>query len=169
MPASRSAPAPVSATVVEIEQVLSRITYLAGRARQHERLMAVAGLDLDRAAVTILRHIAESEPLRPGVLAVRLSVEASHVTRQLRQLERGGYVVRIVDPDDRRAQRVQLTDLGLAAVQRIREASRRGMALALADWSDGDLEQLAALFHRLTDDFVAHAEDPLPKVVPTVR
>ncbi|MFF4508170.1 MarR family winged helix-turn-helix transcriptional regulator [Streptomyces sp. NPDC001401] len=162
MAPQRSVPAPVSANVHDIERALTRVAYLAGRARQHERLMSVAGLALDRAAVMILRHIAESEPLRPGVLAVRLSVEASHVTRQLRQLERGGYVVRIADPDDRRAQRVQLTDAGLAAVDRISEAGRRGLEVALADWSAEDLEQLAALFHRLVDDFIAHAEDPLP-------
>ena len=158
MPAHPPAPAPVPEDVAEIERVLTRITYLAGRARQHERLMALAGLQLDRAAATILRYIAESEPLRPGVLAVRLSVEASHVTRQLRQLEKGGYVIRVADPDDRRAQRVQLTEAGLAAVDRIREASRRGMEVALAHWSPGDLRELATLFHRLFDDFVTHAE-----------
>lgn len=162
MSAQHSAPtAAVSAKVVEIEHSLSRMAYLAGRARQHERLMASAGLDLDRAAVAILRHIAESDPVRPGVLAVRLSVEASHVTRQLRQLERGGYVVRVADPEDGRAQRVQLTDAGLVAVERIREASRRGVALALAGWGPAELDQLAVLFRRLVHDFVAHAETPL--------
>ncbi|MFE9444728.1 MarR family winged helix-turn-helix transcriptional regulator [Streptomyces sp. NPDC006602] len=161
MPAQSPTAAPVSTNVAEIERFLTRVTYLAGRARQHERLMALAGLALDRAAVAILRHIAESEPLRPGVLAVRLSVEASHVTRQLRQLEQDGYVVRVADPDDRRAQRIQITDAGLAAVERIREVSRRGMEMALADWSEEDIEQLAALFRRMVGDFVAHAEDRL--------
>lgn len=52
--------------VTEIERLLTRIAYLAGRARQHERLMSDSGLSLDRASVSILRHIAESEPLRPG-------------------------------------------------------------------------------------------------------
>ncbi|MCX5359238.1 MarR family transcriptional regulator [Streptomyces sp. NBC_00124] len=156
-----TAEAPDSATLAEIERVLSRVAYLAGRSRRHERLMAMAGVPLDRAAVAILRHIAESEPLRPGVLAVRLSVEASHVTRQLRQLERGGYVIRVADPEDRRAQRVQLTDGGLAAVGRVREVGRRYLEQALGDWSEDDLRQLAALFHRLVDDFVGHAEDPV--------
>lgn len=149
---------PFSPDVIEIEQALTRVTYLAGRARQHERLMAVAGLTLDRAAAAILRNIAESEPLRPGVLAVRLSVEASHVSRQLRQLEKDGYVVRVPDPDDSRAHRIQLTEAGLRAVERIREASRRGLELVLADWSPEDLRQMAMLFHRLVDDFVTHAE-----------
>ncbi|MET9462895.1 MarR family transcriptional regulator [Streptomyces canus] len=162
MSAQNPAPtAGVSATVVEIEYVLSRMTYVAGRARQHERLMAAAGLDLDRAAVTVLRNIAAGDPVRPGVLAVRLSVEASHVTRQLRQLERIGYVVRVADPDDRRAQLVQLTDAGLAAVERIREVSRRGVELALADWTPDELERFAMLFRRLVHAFVAHTETPL--------
>lgn len=144
--------------VTEIERLLTRIAYLAGRARQHERLMSESGLSLDRASVSILRQIAESEPLRPGVLAVRLSVEASHVTRQLRQLENDGYVIRVPDPDDRRAQRVQITEAGLTAVDRIREAGRRGIGMALTDWSTEDLRQLADLFHRLVDDFVENAE-----------
>ena len=150
-----------STDVSLIERDLSRITYLAARARQHERLMAYAGLPLDRAAAAVLRHVAESGPTRPGVLALRLSVEASHVTRQLRQLETAGYVTRIPDPDDRRAHRVQLTDVGEAAVDRVRDASRRGIAMAVADWSPEDLHQLAALFQRLVDDFVSHAEEPV--------
>ena len=152
----------VPTDLIEIERAFTRITYLASRARQHERQMAEAGLSLDRAGAAILRHIAECDPLRPGVLAVRLSVEASHVTRQLRQLEKIGYVTRVPDPDDRRAQRVQLTQSGLAAAERMQEVHCRGMAMALADWSREDLAQLAALFHRLVDDFIAHAETDIP-------
>lgn len=159
--------APVPPEVVEIERALSRITYLAGRSRQHERLMSSAGLAIDRAAWAILRRIAESEPLRPGVLAIQMSVEASHVTRQLRQLEQAGYVTRVADPDDRRAQRVEITEAGRATYERVREASRRGMEMALADWSAEDLRQLAVLFHRLVDDFVARAEDPVDDALPS--
>ncbi|WP_328425669.1 MarR family winged helix-turn-helix transcriptional regulator [Streptomyces sp. NBC_00443] len=161
MPASTSAAAsPGPAEIVEIEKCLTRVTYLAGRARQHEYLMAMAGLTLDRAAVAILRRLAETAPMRPGVLAGLLAVEASHVTRQVQQLERAGYVIRTADPHDRRAQRVGLTDAGRVAVDRIREAARAGMRLALAGWSDEDLRQLAELFHRLVDDFVTRAEVP---------
>ncbi|WP_133910931.1 MarR family winged helix-turn-helix transcriptional regulator [Streptomyces sp. NBC_00582] len=162
MPTSPSPPPlPVSTDVVAIEQSLTRITYLAGRARQHERLMALAGLPLDRAAVAILRHLAEDEMLRPGVLAVRLSVEASHVTRQLRHLEQAGYVSRVPDPEDRRAQLIHLTDSGRTAVHRIREAGLRGMQAALTDWEPEDLHHLASLFERLVRDFVTHAEAPV--------
>jgi DNA-binding MarR family transcriptional regulator len=158
---TRPTEAPVSTDLIEIERALTRIAYLAGRARQHERLMAESGLSLDRAAATVLLHIAESDPLRPGILAARLSVEASHVTRQLRQLERIGHVTRAPDPDDRRAQRVQLTEAGLDAVHRLQEVRRRGMEMALSAWSPGELRQLAVFLHRLHDDFVAHTESAL--------
>ncbi|MGW0822919.1 MarR family winged helix-turn-helix transcriptional regulator [Streptomyces sp. NPDC002845] len=148
---------PASSEVIEIERALNRITYLATRARHHERLMALAGVPLDRAAVALLRLMAESEPLRPGELANQLGVEASHVTRQVQQLQKSGYVSRVPDPDDRRAQRIQLTELGQDAIGRIREAGARGMQIALADWSPEELRRLAGLFHRMVDDFLTHA------------
>ncbi|MEW1718312.1 MarR family transcriptional regulator [Streptomyces sp. NPDC093109] len=154
--------APVSADVIEVERLLTRIAYLAGGVRQHGQLAAVAGLQLDRAAVALLRHVADSEPLRPGELAARLSVEASHITRQLRRLEGGGYVIRVPDPDDRRARRVRLTAAGRDADARIREVSRRVIEVALSEWSPEDLRRIAGLFDRLVDDFVAHAAPNAP-------
>ncbi|MFD3374672.1 MULTISPECIES: MarR family winged helix-turn-helix transcriptional regulator [unclassified Streptomyces] len=155
-----SASASVSDEVIEIERALNRIVYLTGRVRQHDRLMALAGVSLDRAAVALLRQISDSEPLRPGELAARLAVEASHVTRQVQQLEKGGYVTRVPDPDDRRAQRIQLTPAGQDAIDRIRIASCRGMELALSHWSPEELRQLSTLFHRMVDDFL-HTEGTL--------
>ncbi|MBC2907937.1 MarR family winged helix-turn-helix transcriptional regulator [Streptomyces cupreus] len=154
---------PASAEVIEIERALTRITYLSTRARQHERLMALAGVPLDRAAVALLRQVADTEPLRPGELATRLGVEASHVTRTVQQLEKSGYLSRVPDPDDRRAQRIELTENGRRAVASVREAGARGMQLALADWKPEELRQLATLFHRMVDDFLAHAVDEEPE------
>jgi DNA-binding MarR family transcriptional regulator len=150
---------PASPEVIEIERALTRVTYLSTRARQHDRLMALAQVPLDRAAVALLRQVADSEPMRPGELANRLGVEASHVTRTVQQLERSGYVTRVPDPRDRRAQRIELTETGEQAVARVRDAGTRGMQMALADWSPEELRQLATLFHRMVDDFLAHATE----------
>jgi DNA-binding MarR family transcriptional regulator len=158
MPALPPASA-VSADVTEIARTLSRIAYLNSRVRNHDRLMALAGVSLDRAAVALLGQIADSEPLRPSELAVRLGVEASHVTRQAQRLQKAGYVTRIPDPDDHRAQRIQLTPAGQEAVDRIREASYRGMQMALAHWSPEELHQLATLFRRMVGDLLAHADE----------
>jgi DNA-binding MarR family transcriptional regulator len=157
-------PAPVlavSAEIGEIETALTEIAYLASRARQHERLMAVAGVSLDRSAAALLRQLAMAEPIRAGELAGRLAVEASHVTRQVQQLERTGYVTRVPDPDDGRAQLIQLTPMGRQTVERIRTVGCLGMQQVLGAWPTEDLSTLAVLFRRMVDDFVAHAEDEI--------
>ncbi|MDX2682813.1 MarR family winged helix-turn-helix transcriptional regulator [Streptomyces sp. NY05-11A] len=156
-------PSVASPEVIEIERALTRITYLSTRARQHDRLMTLAGVPLDRAAVALLRQVADSEPLRPGELAQRLGVEASHVTRTVQQLQKSGYVTRVPDPQDGRAQRIELTEAGRAAIDRVRDAGVRGMQLALSDWSPEELGRLAMLFHRMVDDFLAYAVEEEPE------
>lgn len=52
--------------VTGIECALTRVTYLSTRARRHGRLKALAGVPLDRAALALLRQIADAEPLCPG-------------------------------------------------------------------------------------------------------
>lgn len=58
-------------------------------------------------------------PVRPGVLAERLGIEAPSLARSLDQLVAGGFVTRDDDPDDRRARLVDLTAQGVAACQQI--------------------------------------------------
>lgn len=41
------------------------------------------------------------------------------------------------------------------------------MSMALQDWAPEDLERLATLFHRMVDDFVAHADDAVELPPPT--
>lgn len=153
----------VSPEVAELERALTRITYLRTRVRQHDRLMAAADVPLDRAAVALLRQISDSEPSRPGELANQLGVEASHVTRTVQQLRKSGYVSRVPDPDDGRAQRIQLTEAGRRTIARIRGAGARGIQLALNDWAPEDLHQLATLFHRMVDDLLATVDKDSPE------
>ncbi|HEY7486715.1 MAG TPA: MarR family transcriptional regulator [Streptosporangiaceae bacterium] len=157
MPAGRpTTESSISPDVIELERALTRIAYLITRTRRHDRVRSAAGVSLDRAAVVILRQLADSGPLRPGELASRLEVEAPHVTRQVQRLQQEGYVDRVPDPGDRRAQVVRLTPAGRAAVERVREVGRRGMEAALATWTPRELHQLATLFHRMVDDFLAY-------------
>ncbi|MEU1162301.1 hypothetical protein ABZ372_16795, partial [Streptomyces sp. NPDC005921] len=61
-----------------------------------------------------------------------------------------------------RAQRIELTDAGRDAVDRVRDAGARGMQLALGAWKPEELRQLAVLFHRMVDDFLAYAVEDEP-------
>jgi len=145
--------------VTDLEATLTRISYLMARAKQHYSTAAEAGVPVDRAAVPILRMLAESGPLRTGELAVRLAVEAPHITRQVHRLEELNYLERVADPSDRRAHQVQLTPAGRDAADRIRAVGQRRVHDALAHWAPQDRKQLAILFHRMVDDFLAHLPD----------
>jgi DNA-binding MarR family transcriptional regulator len=161
-----SAPS-VPADVMDLESTLNRIAYLMARAKQHHSIAAEAGVPVDRAAVPILRLLADSGPLRTGELAARLAVEAPHITRQVHRLEELGYLERVADPGDRRAHRVQLTRAGRDAAERIRAVSQHRVQTALAHWSPRDRQQLAILFHRMVDDFITNApDDILPRPSP---
>ncbi|ELP68398.1 transcriptional regulator, MarR family [Streptomyces turgidiscabies Car8] len=156
---------PAESDVAEIDRNLNRIAHLAYHARQHGRLRELAGVPLDRAAVVLLRQIADSEPLRPGELANLLAVEASHITRQVQHLQRAGYVTRVPDPDDRRAQLVRLTVAGAEAVARIREVKCRTMRMSLMGWSSQDLRRLTGFVDRMVDDLLSVIEaDDGPEV-----
>ncbi|MBO0856251.1 MAG: MarR family transcriptional regulator [Nocardia sp.] len=144
--------------LAELEHALTRIAHLLTRARRHGRTVAAAGVEVDRANVPLLQILAEAPgPMRMGELAADLDVEAPHVTRQVQRLERSGYLARITDPDDRRAQRVRITDAGRDTVDAIREVSRRHIRESLAGWTVEDLRRLAALNHRMVDDFLNNA------------
>lgn len=173
-PAPAAPAAPASDEIMEIERALTRVAHLLTRARQHDRLVAQSGVAVDRAAVPLLRLLADNDgPMRPSEIAARLVVEAPHVTRQVQRLERAGYVERVPDPDDGRAQRVRLSDTGRDAVACIRAVGRTWMNDALTGWSPDELRQLALLVHRMVDDFVAHSDatgrgcaDPAPASAP---
>ncbi|MFC5187548.1 MarR family winged helix-turn-helix transcriptional regulator [Actinomadura harenae] len=163
-PPPAATPAATTDEIMEIERALTRVAHLLTRARQHDRVVAASGIAVDRAAVPLLRLLADNDgPMRPSEIAARLVVEAPHVTRQVQRLERAGYVDRVPDPDDGRAQRVRLSDTGRDAVDCIRAVGRTWMNDALTGWSPGELRDLATLVHRMVDDFVAHSEATGPR------
>ncbi|MTJ61214.1 MarR family transcriptional regulator [Nocardia seriolae] len=145
--------------MVELERALARVAYLLTRVRRHDQAMVKCGFTMDRASVPLLRLLTDAdEPMRLGELATRLDVEAPHISRQIQRLEKAGYIERVPDPDDRRAQLARPTASGRRAVEAIREVMRGWMAEALADWNTEDLKTLAVLNHRMVDDFLDHAE-----------
>jgi DNA-binding MarR family transcriptional regulator len=148
---------PIPADVIELERALARIAYLITRHRQHDRTAVEAGVPVSRAAVPILRLLAESPSLRPGEIAARLEVEPPHIARQVHLLEREGYAESVPDSGDRRAHIVRLTPSGRDAIGKISQAGRQQMLKALANWSPQELGQLATLMSRMADDFSAHA------------
>jgi DNA-binding MarR family transcriptional regulator len=112
----------------------------------------LAPLGLTPAQGRALRMIARSqdeEPLRMTELADRLGIVPRSVTTVVDALEEAGLVRREVDPRNRRAILLRLTDRGAAVRDDLREARRRAAADLFAPLSADDRDALAGLLRLL--------------------
>jgi MarR family transcriptional regulator, transcriptional regulator for hemolysin len=94
-------------------------------------------------------------------LAEALGIEGPTLTYHLAGLERAGLVRRARDPDNRRVQRVDLTDAGDAAFHRLRSAAVSFDQRLRSGLDDGDVQQLRDLLARLVSNV---SRDPVLSV-----
>jgi DNA-binding MarR family transcriptional regulator len=127
---------------IQLADVLQRLMKRLRRA-QAQRL---APLGLTPAQERALRMITRSEePPRMTELADQLGIVPRSVTTVVDALERAGLVRREIDPHNRRAIRLHLTDRGLAVRDDMREARRRAAEDLFAPLSAGDRQALGEL------------------------
>jgi DNA-binding MarR family transcriptional regulator len=127
---------------VQLADLLHRLTKRLRRA-QAERL---APLGLTPAQERALRMIARGdEPPRMTELADRLGIVPRSLTTVIDALEEAGLVRREIDPRNRRAILLRLTDRGTAVRDDLREARRRAAEDLFAPLSAADRKTLADL------------------------
>ncbi len=98
------------------------------------------------------------EGLKMGELSRRMMVSGGNVTGITDLLEREGLVVRIGDPDDRRALRVRLTPAGRKAFRSMAEAHERWIIDAMSVLDRTQLSQLNDLLGRIKSHVTAEKE-----------
>jgi DNA-binding MarR family transcriptional regulator len=76
------------------------------------RVLEAYGLNSSQFALLMLLDDKDEDGQRLTTLSRRLLRAKSTITRIVDQLEAGGWIVRIMDPEDRRAQRISLTPDG---------------------------------------------------------
>jgi DNA-binding MarR family transcriptional regulator len=139
--------------IATIEEAVVLIVREATLARVQERFVAQSGVALERAAYGVLREVAERGPVRLTELANLLGLDLSTVSRQVKGLESAALLVRDIDPADGRAVCVTLSDTGIEALGRLRDARHRFFSELLADWPAEDRDRLAPLLERLAHEF----------------
>ena len=82
------------------------------------------------------------------------------VSREIRVLEKAGFITRATDGSDGRAVILSLTASGRDAYGRLRQASVEATGKALATWRADELADLAHLLIRVADDFTSAAKTP---------
>jgi DNA-binding MarR family transcriptional regulator len=141
-------------TAPELRQQLTAelLDALMGVGRRFRRPSANA--TVDAGSFWLLKSLLGDGPVRPTDLAASMALDISTVSRHLAQLHRAGLVEKSADPDDRRAQRVQLSPDGRAAVGAALGSRRALLQRSLSSWTDDDVQQL----HRLTTRMLASLE-----------
>jgi len=132
-----------------IEEAFAALTASAVPGRMRRSIAATGG-PIDPSGFPMLRWIEAWGPLRLTDLAERVGLDASTVSRRVRDLEDKGLVSRTVDADDQRASLIELAPEGRRLLARGREAHRRLLEEALAGWSTEDVHVLGDLLRRFT-------------------
>jgi DNA-binding MarR family transcriptional regulator len=143
----RGAEAPASATQV-VDSVLSTTMTIGRLMRQR-----LAGDQLEPATYWVLKNLVAGS-MRITALASSTQLDTSTVSRHVTQLEQSGLVERSQDPDDRRAQRVGLTEEGRLQLATSTARRREVLTQSLDGWDTADLADLERLLGR----FVASVE-----------
>ena len=108
--------------------------------------VALKDVDLD-----CLELINRHGPLNPSALARRAGLHPATMTGILDRLERGGWVARDRDPDDRRAVLVRVRRDRAAELFGLYAGMNAAMDQLCAGYSDDQLELLADFLRRTTD------------------
>jgi len=112
-----------------------------------ERAMAQAGGSASTWQVLLLVRSANWDT--QSEMAEQLGITGATLTHHLNALERKGLVRRWREDNNRRVQRVELTDDGLELWGRLRAVAGRHDKLLRSQLSDDEVEQLGALLERL--------------------
>jgi DNA-binding MarR family transcriptional regulator len=139
-PIAEPVPAPET-----VEDAVMSLMMTLGRRVRHKQ----PGDVVDFSAFPILKVLSHQGPMRLSALAQSLGLDASTVSRQARQLEDRGLLERTGDPDDGRASRVAVSELGQACLTTAFAARRQLIAHALEDMSAADQDTLRDLLHVL--------------------
>ena len=141
---------------------LQLVKLLRGLRSLHGSIVEAGGPQVEASAVGLLAGLSTLGPARLSTLAGSMCLDLSTVSRQVLSLERAGWVARTKDPDDHRAQLLELTDDGLAVLEQVRRARAEVLARLLPDWTDDDVRRFAAQLARFNDDVTTNRAAALP-------
>ena len=135
-----------------LREALLDITGVLNRPQPDAALIALAGVDLDRALFPLLVRVERRRPLGIGELAELCGRDYTTVSRQIAKLEGLGLVARQVNARDARVKEAVITDKGRAMTHALDGAREKIVTSLLTEWDDRDVAELARLLRRFADD-----------------
>ncbi|HEY5845529.1 MAG TPA: MarR family transcriptional regulator [Microlunatus sp.] len=117
------------------------------------------GDNLDPGTFWLLKTLSAQGSMRVTDLAAYASLDTSTVSRHVAHLDRSGLIDRTPDPDDGRAQRVQLSELGLSQLRESMNQRRALLLQSLRGWDAADIEDLDRLLARFVGNIDQQTQD----------
>jgi DNA-binding MarR family transcriptional regulator len=115
--------------------------------------LTAAGIeDVRPAYLGVLMSLWQEDGLKVMELGRRAGLEPSTMTGLLDRMERAQLLARKTDPNDRRAQRVRLTDRGRTVEETALEVVEDTLAKMLTGVSENDLEKLQSSLRRVLEN-----------------
>ena len=151
------------------ELSLQLVKLVRGLRGMHVAVVETGGHNIEPATLGLLAGLAATGPARLSTLATVMCLDLSTVSRQVPSLEKQGWVERTRDPDDHRAQLLELTPAGNDMLHAVRRSRAEVLAQLLPDWSTADMRQFAAQLARFNDDVTAHRQDAISAAVGGTR
>jgi EmrB/QacA subfamily drug resistance transporter len=132
----------------ELQRILSRLMDGQERARIYDELIRGSGVQITASESWVLGRLAESAPIGVQRLAAELGLAEGQADALVAALTRLGYV-------ELDGERLDVTDQGRGALDRLRTAGREQLCLLLRGWKPEDDEDLAPVLRRLARALVA--------------
>ena len=141
--------------LTQLREALLDINGILNRPQPDAALIALAGVDLDRALFPLLVRIERRGPLGIGELAELAGRDYTTVSRQVAKLESLGLVGRQVNAQDARIKEAVATEQGRAMARALDGAREKIFTEVLADWDRQEVADLARLMRKLADSGLA--------------
>lgn len=103
---------------------------------------------LDRSAYLLLHQLSAKGTAGVKTLASELHLDISTVSRQAAALEQKGYVVKVPNPEDRRAYFYQITKLGTKEWKAYKQARLDKFSALLHEWPETDRRNFGELLKK---------------------
>ncbi|GAA2542430.1 hypothetical protein GCM10009860_24100 [Microbacterium mitrae] len=99
----------------------------------------------------VLSFLASDGPLTASDVAERLMIDKGHLSRMIKDLDERGLVQRDVDPSDKRASLLSVSDLGRERLNAARRPTRESLKIALVGIDPADIDTTSRVLRALSE------------------
>ena len=136
-----------------MEERLGRLVAITGKVVRERFNESLASVDSSLNTYVILRTVHHNPSMSQRQLAAALGIEGPTMTHHLDRLAADGYILRVRDPGDRRAYRVELTADGKAHLDRVETYAHQLDDSFRSLFTSDEVATLRELLTRIRDHF----------------